>query len=121
MAKGKHVIKLGLVEGRHEMPVSSYVFNEISADITDIATLNNLAYDNIMNIGGWDANDTELWIGSTFAAEGYAPHECILHLYVFELTYVVIAVLNACRALWLDVILYHYDRDTDSYYPQQVL
>lgn len=44
-----------------------------------------------------------------------------LDLYVTGLTVALIAVLNACRQLDIVVTLYHYDRESDNYYPQQVL
>lgn len=44
-----------------------------------------------------------------------------LDLYVTGLTVALIAVLNACRQLGIVVTLYHYDRESDNYYPQQVL
>ncbi len=44
-----------------------------------------------------------------------------LDLYVTGLTVALIAVLNACRQLEIVVTLYHYDRESGNYYPQQVL
>lgn len=44
-----------------------------------------------------------------------------LDLYVTGLTVALISVLNACRQLEIEVILYHYDRESGNYYPQQVL
>lgn len=44
-----------------------------------------------------------------------------LDLYVTGLTVALVAVLNTCRQLGIVVTLYHYDRESDNYYPQQVL
>lgn len=44
-----------------------------------------------------------------------------LDLYVTGLTVALVSVLNACRELEIEVTLYHYDRESDNYYPQQVL
>ena len=44
-----------------------------------------------------------------------------LDLYVTGLTVALISVLNACRELEIEVTLYHYDRESGNYYPQQVL
>jgi len=120
MEKAKHVIKLGVVEGRHEMPVSCYVYNKI-IDVTDIDELYERAHNNIIYIGGWHTLNARIWVGATATCDGYAPHECILHLYVSGLTVALIAVINACKTLGLEVVLYHYSKDTDSYYSQQVL
>ncbi len=43
-----------------------------------------------------------------------------LNLYVTGLTVALVAVLNACRALCIDVTLYHFDRTSGTYYPQKV-
>lgn len=44
-----------------------------------------------------------------------------LDLYVTGLTVTLVSVLNACRELGIVVTLYHYDRESGNYYPQQVL
>ena len=43
-----------------------------------------------------------------------------LTLYVTGLTVALVAVINACRALGIELTLMHYDRESDSYYPQEV-
>ena len=43
-----------------------------------------------------------------------------LNLYVTGLTVALIATLNACKGLGISVTLYHYDRESGEYYPQEV-
>ena len=43
-----------------------------------------------------------------------------LELYVTGLTVALIASLNACKKLDIKVTLYHFDRDTGTYYKQNV-
>ena len=43
-----------------------------------------------------------------------------LCLYVTGLTVALVAVLNACRELGITVWLYHYDRESGTYYVQEV-
>lgn len=43
-----------------------------------------------------------------------------LNLYVTGLTVALIAVLNAARQTHTNVTLYHYNRETDTYYTQEV-
>ena len=43
-----------------------------------------------------------------------------LNLYVTGLTVALIAVLNVCREQKIKVTLYHYNRETGNYYPQEV-
>lgn len=44
-----------------------------------------------------------------------------LDLYVTGLSVALVAVINSCHKLGIVVTLYHYDREKDHYYPQQVL
>lgn len=44
-----------------------------------------------------------------------------LDLYVTGLSVALVAVINSCHKLGIVVTLYHYDREEDNYYPQQVL
>lgn len=43
-----------------------------------------------------------------------------LNLYVTGLTVALIAALNAARKLQIQVVLYHYDKNTGTYYPQLI-
>lgn len=43
-----------------------------------------------------------------------------LNLYVTGLTVALVAVLNACRTLDIKVTLYHFDRESGTYYSQKV-
>lgn len=44
-----------------------------------------------------------------------------LGLYVTGLSVALVAVINACHELNISLTLYHYDRDSNSYYTQEVL
>lgn len=44
-----------------------------------------------------------------------------LNLYVTGLTVALVAVINACRRLNIGLTLYHYNRDSGTYYPQKVV
>lgn len=48
------------------------------------------------------------------------PQFLYLNLYVTGLTVAVIAILNVCRCEGITVTLWHYDRNTGEYYPQNV-
>lgn len=100
----KTVKKMGLVMGRHEMPVELYVFNEIE-NVLDFRRLENEAWNVLQIIFQVEEEDNE-------ARE--------LHLYVTGLTAATVAVINAARDLDIGVILYHYDRDSNEYKAQAV-
>lgn len=44
----------------------------------------------------------------------------VLNLYVTGLTVALVAALNACRKLDINVTLYHFDRTSGTYYTQEV-
>lgn len=91
-------LKLGLCAGRHTIDnIQGYIFEEIK-DVTNAGALFNEAY----------ANLKELEDGK-------------LELYVTGLTVALIEVLNACKFLNIKVELYHFNRETNSYFKQNVI
>lgn len=91
-------LKLGLCAGRHTIDgIQGYIFEEIK-DVTDVGTLFNEAYTNLK----------ELENGK-------------LCLYVTGLTVALIEVLNACKFLNIKVQLYRFNRETNSYFKQNVI
>ena len=102
-------LNMGLCEGRHNIPqvTDGYIFpSEVNP--TDLRELNSLAVDKLIDICEKEYNDKKQTIGQ-------------LNLYVTGLTVALIEVLNICRMYSMRVTLYHYDRDTNSYYPQEVI
>lgn len=86
----------GLVRGRHAMPVSEYVFDEIE-DMFNFSKLEVVAFDSLVK-----TSDT-------------------LVLYVTGLTVATVAVLNMAKKLgYKDVVLKHYNRDNGLYESQWV-
>nr|DAU28694.1 MAG TPA: hypothetical protein [Bacteriophage sp.] len=86
----------GLVKGRHAMPVSEYVFDEIE-DMFNFSRLETVAFSRIVK-----TSDT-------------------LMLYVTGLTVATVAVLNIAKILgYKDVVLKHYNRDNGLYESQWV-
>lgn len=91
-------LKLGLCNGRHTIEnIQGYIFESIE-DVTNTGALFNEAY----------AKLKELENGK-------------LELYVTGLTVALIEVLNACRFLNIKVELYHFNRDTNTYFKQDVI
>jgi hypothetical protein len=93
------LIKLGLCAGRHDIPnIDGYVFGEIT-DPTDIRTMNHQA--------------CKVLFGKFGLAQG--DH---IDLYVTGLTVALVEVLRVCLWEGITVTLWHYDRGTNSYFPQ---
>ena len=44
-----------------------------------------------------------------------------INLYVTGLTVALVSIIKACMELHVSLTLYHYDRDSNSYYPQEVI
>ncbi len=94
--------ELALCKGRHEMPkgIEGAIFQK-EVDPLDIQGLENEARKKFLSL-------------STIKEED------VLHLYVTGLTVALIAALNVATEYFGHVILYHYDRVSCEYYPQEV-
>lgn len=96
-------IKVGLVAGRHTMPVDRYIFDEIK-DVLDFHFLNT---------------GVEKFINSLPVVNGKL--DCNLNIYVTGLTSVTIALLSNLKDLNFDkgqIKFYHFDREINTYKPQ---
>lgn len=92
-------IEAGLFKGRHELPVKNYIFTgEISP--VDFKHMDEVAV---------------CWV-----MQHTAPGD-VLFLYVTGLTAATVAVIKACKALGVGLVLMHFDRESGKYVPQDVL
>ena len=92
------VQKIGLCKGRHEIgEVQNYIFPQ-EVNPLDVKGLEETALEIVSEV---EANE--------------------LHIYVTGLTVALIASLNTCKKLNKKVVLYHFDRTSGEYYPQEVL
>lgn len=86
---------LGLCEGRHELPVSGFVFKNI-VDPTDLQGMMDTAQEALLNVES-------------------------LELYVTGLTVACSTVIRYCLINLIPLKLMHFDRESGSYYPQVIL
>lgn len=96
-------MNVGLIKGRHEIPEVNglYIFNE-PVDPTDVIGINEIAIARIKQLFN-------------------SPNaEKSMNLYVTGLTVALVAVINACRMYHIKLVLWHYNRDTNRYFPQVV-
>lgn len=123
------VLNLALCKGRHEIPdaTDGAIFSVIQ-NVTDTEALERHAFTGLWNAAfkrwkagesgflrtdpEWDESDAE----PLMFVRGLK-----INLYVTGLTVALIAALNVCRAKGLSVTLWHYNKDTDDYFPQEVL
>lgn len=116
----KKNVTMGLVNGRHEMPVKEYIFDSIE---------NPLDYQ-------WLSQNARISLEThfpeaTIATNGpacqadYTDIPCYyrgrLHLYVTGLTSALICVLNECAKMGISVTTYNYDMGTGEYKPLNVI
>lgn len=89
-------VYMSLCEGRHEIPqaIDGSIFGT-ELDPLDLAGMEMEAAEQLHGV-------------------------VTLNLYVTGLTVALIAVLNVCREQKIKVTLYHYNRETGNYYPQEV-
>ncbi len=92
-------VSLALCQGRHEMPscVEGAIFSQ-EVNPLDCQGLEKQALDKLQSL---DCNE--------------------LNLFVTGLTVALVATLNAAKALKIKVVLYHFNKNTGDYYPQEVL
>lgn len=91
----KNITVLGLCAGRHELPVSGYVFGNI-VDPTDLQGMMNTAHESLQDVEA-------------------------LELYVTGLTVACTTVIRYCINNLIPLKLMHFDRESGSYYPQVIL
>ena len=96
-------LKVGLVNGRHEMPVETYIFEEIE-NVLDFKNLDEGVKNFIKTLS---VKDNKLEIN--------------LDIYVTGLTSVTIALISNLMKLKFNhgqITFYHFDRDTNTYVAQ---
>lgn len=102
-------VVVGLIKGRHNMPVSSYIFNEVE-DMFDYELIReHIVYFINTEVGVKRAED-----GIVYTSRGLKH----LVVYVTGLTSVSCELVDVCNALGVPLTLMHYDRDTGDYRPQ---
>lgn len=96
-------ISLGTIKGRHQLPVFDYVFNEEIKDVIDVEKIQQ-DVDYYFNELSKTCND-----------------KVQIVLYITELTVVTLAIVKACKRLGYELVVMHFDRDSNSYFGQKVL
>lgn len=96
-----NILTIGTCSGRHTMPVDDFIFNGAVDDVTDVTVINDTVKSVLDAKLGDDKN--------------------IIHLYVTGLTVLSMAVVKYCIDNNINLVLYHYDMATKSYYSQVIL
>jgi hypothetical protein len=88
-------MKLGLCQGRHEMPVDDYIFEHTIKNPFDFKELEDIVHNKLMKVEKLD-------------------------LYISGLTPILIVVVNYCITNAIDLTLFHYDIKSGEYMPQKI-
>ena len=88
---------VGLIKGRHEMPVENYIFENEIKDVFDFVSIENQI--------------------ENFIKENKANK---LIVYVTGLTCVTSALIKVCNKYNIKLILMHYNRESNNYIPQLI-
>lgn len=117
----KKTIKIGVCEGRHNMPVDGYIFKKIE-DPTDVEGLQEIAEEFFQKLweelphqecSYWDENGNDHFIPKIDAK---------VEIFATGLTVAVIEAVKAALyycSPW-DTIMMHYDASTGNYFPQKL-
>lgn len=96
----EHMPKLGLIEGRHEMPIDGYL---LPADTSDLY--------------GFHGGTYKAAFDAVQKYEFVLPWQGFVMLYATGLTSAVIGALDGFRWRKTDVVIMSYDRETNDYVP----
>lgn len=92
-------MKLGLIDGRHPLPVDAYILKEV-ADPMDMTAIHVAVYQSLDNLLKDASDDT------------------LVSLYVTGLTSVTIEAIQYFIEHGIEYRAMHYDRDADDYVDQ---
>lgn len=112
-------ITVGLIRGRHEMPVSEYIFDSIES-VLDFAGIEKNIRDFCEKYVG-----VHTTYGCGINQNDYADIEIFkgnsaLVVYVTGLTAVTAALIKVCAENGISLTLMHYDAKTGDYVPQVI-
>lgn len=96
-------INLGLVRGRHELPVDDYIFDQID-NVLDFENLEKTAQEKLAQYQATSYNEM--------------PH---LNVYVTGLTPATVAVMKNCMGNGIPLTFMHFDRETNNYVAQDAV
>lgn len=119
MIYGKKEVKVGLIRGRHEMPVDNYLLDVVS-DVFDFNSMYERFEEvipklvTIVQVPGQALNS------ATYTEDLIYRSEERLVVYVTGLTAVTAELISYCAGFGIYLTLMHYDMSTGDYVPQVI-
>ncbi len=105
------MVKVGLINNRHPMPVQNYIFEKEIENVFDFESIKNEIKEFILEKVGVHTVLNH-GINQTDKNE--------LVCYITGLSSVTAALVQVCAVYGVELTLMHYDRDTDEYVPQVI-
>lgn len=103
------MVKVGLINNRHPMPVQNYIFEKEIENVFDFESIKNEIKEFILEKVGVH----------TVLNHGINQTDSQL-CYITGLSSVTAALVQVCAVYGVELTLMHYDRDTDEYVPQVI-
>ena len=115
----KNVIIVGLIKGRHELPVTNYIF-EVIEDVTDFKTMESVINNFVTTTVG-----IKRTYGCGINQIGYEDVEVLagqkeLIVYVTGLTAATATLIKVCAFNGISLTLMHYNAVEQNYIPQRI-
>lgn len=110
----KKIVIVGLVRGRHEMPVDSYIFDE-DVNPMDFNEIDARVVSWINQISEYTTSENDFMFPHYPVGEGVE-----VVLYVTGLSSALSAVIRWCAKCHISLMLMHFDRDSGEYKPQLI-
>lgn len=108
------MVKVGLINNRHPMPVQNYIFEKEIENVFDFESIKNEIKEFILEKVGVHTvlnhgiNQTDSQSVSVYSGN------------ITGLSSVTAALVQVCAVYGVELTLMHYDRDTDEYVPQVI-
>lgn len=112
-------MEVGLIKGRHEIPVEEYIFDEIE-DVFDFAVMEKKIKSFLLEKVGIETHYGCCINQADDVCVEYFESEEELVVYVTGLTAVTAELIRVCMLNGVRLTLMHYDRNTNSYREQKI-
>lgn len=115
------MIKAGLINGRHNLPVDRYIFNSEIKDVHDYTGIREEINRFLLNEVGIETRwGTGINQSDYTEVESFVGKEDLL-VYVTGLSCVTAELVACCMRNGVKLTLMHYDKAVDEYRPQPIL
>lgn len=121
MKKNNEKIIVGLIAGRHPLPVAQYIFDEPIENVLDFSKIEDHVLNFVQTEVGFHETHfgraiNEVEVADSHVWEGNAQ----LVVYVTGLTSVTAALIKVCMQCGIRLTLMHFDASTGAYLPQVI-